>query len=148
MQTQTQFQTDKSTDRISLANYGRTYEYTFAPRHYSRSLTNSTALTYGRSYILYSSDVLPKGSKFGNISCLKNVSIGYECNPDSVIVTLLGVDIVESGENRHDALQNLLYFVTGILDDMRNDPQKRLSPRLAKQVDGLRNIFDYEPSDH
>lgn len=108
----------------------------------------STASSWEPVRIEYSSRILRRGFKFGDFRIDKEVIVGLERNPNSVVSTLLEVGIAESGEDEHDALQNLLYFVTGILEDMRDDPQKQLSPRLARQVDGLRDIFTYEPSDH
>lgn len=83
-----------------------------------------------------------EGRRFGDYVLSKQVSIKIDKDERSVVATLLDVGLSESGCTKDEALDNLIWFISDILNDHRNDP-KPLGKRLAKQIKKLEKIFKF-----
>lgn len=83
------------------------------------------------------------GEKFGNYKLRSNTEIGFNVIDDeSVVVMLLKTGIAESGENEREAVINLKWFISDLLEEYRANPEQRLGRRLAQQMRLLDEILE------
>ena len=86
---------------------------------------------------------LPPGYRVGNYVLRKNTKISFDVIDDkSVVAIILEAGIAESGESEREAMINLEFFISDMLDDYRADPEKQYGRRLKQQMRLLDEIME------